>query len=190
MNWIEEIENYIPYNKQEEVDKKTILSFCDENEDALYRENTRGHMTSTGFVINETHTKVLMAFHNIYQSYSWTGGHNDGVSDFAYVAEKEVKEETGLNNVRRISEIISLDDLPVDTHMKKGKKVNAHRHYNITYLFEADENEEVHIKADENSALKWIPLIDMGKWVSEEIMMVVYNKIVERIEKQDYVQSK
>lgn len=186
MKWLEEIENYVPYNQQEEIDKETILAFCRANDDALYRENIDGHMTSTGFVINKEHTKVLMAFHNIYQSYSWTGGHNDGDPNFAYVAEKEVKEETGLQHVQLISNIISLDDLPVDRHIKKGKEVIAHRHYNVTYLFDADESEDIRIKEDENSDLKWIPLQELSKWVNEEIMLVVYDKIVERIIKHNY----
>lgn len=186
MEWLKEIADYKPYNIEEQQTKEYILNFCNTHENVLYRESCEGHMSSTGFVINHEHTKVLMAFHNIYQSYSWTGGHNDGDPDFKGVAEKEVREETGLANVKRISNLISLDDLPVETHIKKGVEVKEHRHFNLTYLFEADENAAVSIKEDENSAIKWIPFDEIENWVDEEIMIPVYKKIIERVQKRLY----
>lgn len=180
---IDAIRKYIPQDQQEEIDKKHILEMAEKHSNIFTRDCLKGHMTSTGFVVNQGHNKVLMAFHNIYQSYSWTGGHNDGDEDWAHVAEKEVLEETGLKNVKRISSIISIDDLPVDAHMKRGKPVIAHRHYNVTYVFEADENAPITIKADENSALKWIPFDEINQWVSEKEMIAVYNKIIERLKK-------
>lgn len=178
---IEAIKNYIPQDKQEEVDKKYILEMANTHSNIFTRDCLEGHMISTGFVVNQEHNKVLMAFHNIYQSYSWTGGHNDGDENWAYVAEKEVLEETGLEEVKRISSIISLDDLPVEAHIKRGKSVIAHRHFNVTYVFEADEESALCIKEDENSALKWIPFDEIEKWVSEKEMIVVYKKIIERV---------
>lgn len=186
MEWLKEIEEYKPYNEEEQRAKETILNFCKTHDNVLNRESVDGHMSSTGFVVNKDHTKVLMAFHNIYQSYSWTGGHNDGDPDFKSVAEKEVLEETGLSTVQRISQLISLDDLPVETHIKKGVEVKEHRHFNLTYLFEADENDKISIKEDENSALKWINFDEIEQWVDEEIMVPVYQKIIERIQKRFY----
>lgn len=187
MEWLNEIELYQPYDEEEKIAKQTILDFCHTHDNVYYRECLDGHITSTGFVINKEHTKVLMAFHNIYQSYSWTGGHNDGDTDSKYVATKEVLEETGLPSVKRISELISLDDLPVPEHTKHDKLVKEHRHFNLTYLFEADENDKVSIKEDENSALKWIEFGDLDTWVSEKEMLVVYKKIIERIKAGNYL---
>ncbi len=181
MEWLKEIEDYTPFDEEEKVAKETIIAFCKEHNNVLYRACLDGHLTSTGFVVNKEHNKVLMAFHNIYQSYSWTGGHNDGDSDSKHVAEKEVLEETGLTSVKRISNLISLDDLPVQEHVKNEQLVKEHRHYNLTYLFEADENDKLSIKEDENSALKWIDFDEIDLWVSEEIMIGVYEKIIKRI---------
>jgi ADP-ribose pyrophosphatase YjhB (NUDIX family) len=179
---IEAIKDYMPFDQQEEITKEHILKCASIYDNLFTRECEVGHMTSTGFVINKEHNKVLMAFHNIYQSYSWTGGHNDGDEDWLRVAEKEVLEETGLASVKCISSIISLDDLPVQEHMKRGKLVKEHRHYNVTYVFEADENASICIKEDENSALKWIPFNEIEQWISEQEMIPVYNKIIKRIE--------
>ena len=41
---------------------------------------------------------------------------------------------------------------------RRGKYVGSHVHLNVTYLLEADESEEIHIKDDENSGVKWVPI--------------------------------
>ena len=69
---------------------------------------------------------------------------------------REEKEEAGISNVRPVSEeIFSLESLTVDGHVKKGKYVSSHLHFNLTYLLEADSEEAVSIKADENSGVAW-----------------------------------
>ena len=120
------------------------------------RENAVAHMTASAWVVNRERTKVLMVYHNIYNSWSWLGGHADGETDLLSVAVREVKEEAGISNVRPVSEeIFSLESLTVDGHMKKGKYVSSHLHFNLTYLLEADSEEAVSIKADENSGVAW-----------------------------------
>ena len=85
-----------------------------------------------------------------------TGGHADGEEDLAAVALREVREETGVRSARLLSEdIFSLESLTVDGHEKKGKYVPSHLHLNVTYLLEADEEETVRVKKDENSAVGW-----------------------------------
>ena len=90
MNIIQEIENYVPFNKQEEADKKTILDFLNKYDDAFYRENELAHMTASAWVVNNNKDKILMAYHNIYDSWSWLGGHCDGNQNCLEVAIEEV----------------------------------------------------------------------------------------------------
>ena len=45
--------------------------------------------------------------------------------------------------------------MTVDGHEKRGKYVPSHLHLNVTYLLEADEEEVLRIKPDENSGVKW-----------------------------------
>ena len=141
---IDQIEKYKPYNEQEEKDKILILDWIRNNENAFSRENAVAHMTASAWVVNRERTKVLMVYHNIYNSWSWLGGHADGETDLLSVAVREVKEEAGISNVH-----------PVSEEMKKGKYVSGHLHFNLTYLLEADSEEAVSIKADENSGVAW-----------------------------------
>ena len=156
MGILEDIRNYKPYNEREEKDKEIILC-CLENEPNIFkRDNKLVHMTSSAWITNRDHTKILMAYHNIYKSFSWLGGHSDGNENCLEVAIKEAKEESGINNIKAISnDIFSIEVLTVDGHIKKGEYVSSHIHLNVTYLLEADDTDILKVKEDENSAVKW-----------------------------------
>ena len=169
-NLKESIEKFNPYNEQEEVDRRIMLNYINDFDDVLTRQNEYGHFTSSAFVMNKERTKILMVYHKIYNSWAWTGGHSDGDSDLLYVAMKEAKEETGIKNVSPISkDIYSLEILRVNGHEKRGKYVGSHLHLNVTYLLEADEREEVHIKEDENNGVKWVPIDKILEVTSETL---------------------
>ena len=66
---------------------------------------------------------------------------------------------------------------------KRGKYVPSHLHLNVTYLFEADMDEELRVKADENSAVGWIPAEEVAGRVSEPWMMKrIYAKLMKKAE--------
>ena len=139
-------------------------------------------MTSSAFVINKNKDKVLMVYHNIFNSWSWTGGHADGEEDLLLVAVNEAKEETGVKKISPVSNsIISLDLLPVFGHIKKEKYIPSHLHISIAYLVEADENEPLIVKFDENSAVQWIPIDEIASYSNEPHMKKIYKKIVSKI---------
>ena len=153
---IEEIEKYEPFNEMEERDKELILRALRREENVFSRENSLCHMTASAWISSPDRTKVLMAYHNIYDSWSWLGGHADGDTDLLRVALKEAEEESGLSKVKPLmQDIFSLEVLTVDGHMKKGKYVSSHLHLNVTYLLEADDREMVHAKEDENRGVRW-----------------------------------
>ena len=182
---IRQIENYPPFNEQEEKDKALILGWISNNENAFSRENTVAHITASAWVVNKDRSKVLMVYHNIYNSLSWLGGHADGETDLLSVAIREVKEEAGIAHVRPVSEnIFSLESLTVDGHVKKGKYISSHLHLNITYLLEADSEEDVRIKADENSGVAWFtPEEALQKSTEPWIVERVYGKLIEKVKR-------
>ncbi len=187
----ENIEKFIPYNEQEEVDRRIMLNYINDFNDVLTRKNEYGHFTSSSFILNKERTKMLMAYHKIYKSWAWTGGHSDGDSDLLYVAMKEAKEETGIKNVKPISsDIYSLELICVNGHEKRGKYVCSHVHLNVTYLLEADEKEEIHIKEDENSGVRWVPIdkileVSSEPWVRDR----VYAKIIDKMKKDGIIKN-
>ena len=155
----EAIAAYQPWNEQEERDQAVLLDFLDRYPDAFLRSNLLEHMTASAWVVNPRRNKVLLVYHKLYDSWSWTGGHADGETDLLAVALREVREETGVQKVRPVSpEIYSLEVLTVDGHEKHGAYVPSHLHMNVTYLLEADESESLRICEAENSGVRWFGL--------------------------------
>ena len=185
----ENLEEFEPYNEQEEVDKKIILDYINNFDDTLTRQNKYGHFTSSAFVLNKERTKILMVYHKIYNSWAWPGGHSDGDSNLLNVAMKEAKEETGIKNVIPIfKNIYSIEIISVNGHEKSEKYISSHVHLNVTYLLEADENEKIHIKEDENSGVKWVPIDNVLDLTSETwVRDRVYAKIIEKMKKGDVI---
>lgn len=187
MNLKEQIENYKPYNEQEEKDKQTMLKYLNTFDDCLTRNNEFGHFTASSWAVNKERTKVLMIYHNIYQSWAWSGGHADGESDLLGTAIRELKEETGVENVTVVKpDIFSLEIATVDGHVKRGKYVSSHVHLNLTYLLEVDENEILKIKPDENSGVKWVNLEDVEKESTEKwICANIYRKLNDKLRRNE-----
>ena len=185
MSIYDEIARYVPFNEQETRDKAGILRFLERNEDAFSRENRIAHMTASAWVVNPRRDRVLMVYHKIYDSWSWTGGHADGERDLLAVALREVTEETGVKTVRPVTaDIFSLEILTVDGHEKRGEYVSSHLHLNVTYLLEADDTEPLRICEDENKGVAWFSL-DEALAASTEPWFVkrIYSKLNEKLKK-------
>lgn len=182
---IDDLKRYVPYNEQERIDKEIIINFLERNIDAYTRDNKIAHVTVSSFVINKNKDKMIMAYHNIFDSFSWLGGHVDGELDLIKVAKKELMEESGLTSFTLLSEdIFSLEVLTVNGHIKNNQYVPSHLHLNITYLFEANELDELHIKEDENSEIRWFTFEEglkasKEKWMKERI----YSKLISKVRK-------
>lgn len=185
MNFIDEIRKYLPVNEQEAVDRNVILDLIDVyGQKLLNRENSAVHISSSGFIVNQSLTKTLVIYHNIYKAWTWTGGHADGEPNLLNVALKEAMEETGARQIKPLFEQPAvLDILSVPAHIKNGRYVNTHLHISVGYLLAADENQPIYIKADENSGVQWIMLRDLFEYCAEPEMAGVYRKLLNRLEK-------
>ena len=183
MEIYEQIKAYRPWNEQERQDQVLILDFLRKNSDAFYRTNLLAHMTASAWVVNPQRSKVLMVYHRLYDSWSWAGGHADGEEDLLAVALREVREETGVQRLRPVTEeIYSLEVLTVDGHEKRGRYVPSHLHLNVTYLLETEEDQPLRICEAENSGVAWFSLADAlsastEPWFIERI----YKKLNEKL---------
>ena len=185
MKIMDDIARYVPFNEQEQRDQAEILRYLAQHDDAFLRTNRIAHMTASAWVVNPTRDKVLMVYHKIYDSWSWTGGHADGETDLLAVALREVTEETGVRSVRPVAEdIYSLEVLTVDGHEKRGEYVSSHLHLNVTYLLEADDAEALRICEDENKGVAWFTL-DGALAASTEPWFVkrIYTKLNEKLKR-------
>lgn len=179
--YIDSIRAYVPQDAQEAADQAMILDYIARFPDILSRNNPIAHISSSGFVVNAGASKVLMAHHNIFRVWAWTGGHADGETDLLSVALREAREETGAVHILPLStEIASVDILPVWGHVRRGKYVCAHQHLNVSYLLTADEGDPLRPRAGENTQVAWLDAERMLEITNEWQMDYVYTKLLDR----------
>ena len=78
MSILEDIRAFAPGCEQEQRDREAMLEFLAVHEDAFLRTNLTAHMTASAWVLSRDRRRVVMVYHNLYRSWSWTGGHADG----------------------------------------------------------------------------------------------------------------
>lgn len=177
---MEEILKMLPHDETKRMIFRQWIEQYGEN---LLERMPEGHFTASGFIFNPEKTKTLMVFHNIYQSWAWTGGHADGKRDLLAVALREAREETGVQHIRPIDgTVCAADILPVAAHSKSGRPIAAHVHLNVTFALECEEADALRVKPDENSAVGWIPLAELPEKISpsDAMMIPIYEKIIRK----------
>lgn len=186
MSLIEDLTAYQPFNEQEAADKQVILAALRDNAPACFDRSAQAHMACSIWTVSPDALQTLAVYHNIYDSWSWIGGHADGEQDLAAVALRELEEETGVRG-RLLpcgpGGIYSCEVLTVDGHIKRGSYVSSHLHLNVTYLAVADPAEPIRVKPDENSAVAWMPVEELYErssepWIKERI----YRKLIDKLQ--------
>lgn len=185
MALIDDIRAYEPFNEQEAVDRLAILRAL-ADDPHVFDRSAPAHMACSIWTVDPARQRTLLVYHNLYNSWSWIGGHADGERDLARVALRELEEETGVAGARLVpcgpGGIFSLEVLTVDGHEKRGRYVGSHLHLNVTYLAVASPEEPLRVKPDENSGVRWVDLDDVCT-VSTEPWIVgrIYRKLIGKL---------
>ena len=93
MNLLDQLFAYTPVNEQEASDKEEMIRWLGQGSDLFTRDNRAAHFTASAWVVSPDRKQVLMAYHNLYDSWAWLGGHADGERDLLSVALREVRED-------------------------------------------------------------------------------------------------
>lgn len=181
MNLKKQIENYIPFDEQEERDKEQFLKFINNFENVLTRENILGHFSSSAFIVNKERTKMLVVYHIINDGWIYPGGHADGENNLLSVAIREVNEETGLKTKVLNNSIFGIQSVAVKGHIKRGSYVSAHIHFDVIYLMEADDTIPLIYKEDESKGIKWIPFEEATNESICDFIRPIHKKLINKL---------
>ncbi len=169
---IKQLTVYTPFSPQERTKHQQMLTFLTRNENGFHSKYLPGHITGSAWITNLRKTKVLMTHHIKLEKWLQLGGHADGSRDILSVALREAEEESGLDSVRPLS----LHIFDVDVHtIPERKHFPNHFHYDVRFLFEADETEPFHV-SDESFNLQWMDLEEVQIFNDEDSIMRLVEK--------------
>jgi 8-oxo-dGTP pyrophosphatase MutT (NUDIX family) len=161
------LKNYQPAESDRASVAERIISFVESCEDCAERSHLEGHLTGSAWVVNPSRTKALLMHHRKLDKWMQPGGHADGEVDLFEVALLEAREESGLENIHPVSREV----FDVDIHeIPRFKDVPPHYHYDVRFLFEADDSEHPQ-RNDESHEVAWIELTEISKYTDEESVL-------------------
>lgn len=143
--------NYYPTDPTEVLAKQRMLDFIVNNPNCFERTLSQGHFTASCWLLNKDMDRVLLTHHAKLNVWLQLGGHCDGDSDLAAVALKEAHEESGLSNIKLISNQI----FDIDVHViPANKRESEHLHYDVRFLLQQQDDAPVIIN-HESTDLRW-----------------------------------
>jgi 8-oxo-dGTP pyrophosphatase MutT (NUDIX family) len=174
---IEALRNFQPSTAREAEMRERIAKFVAAHDNCYSRELLTGHVTGSAWIVDPRRTMTLLTHHAKLNLWLQPGGHADGDPDVLSVAEREMREETGLTGRVLLAGAI----FDVDAHdIPERKGVPAHVHYDIRFAFEADPSLPLNV-SDESHDLAWVPLLEVaGRNTDESVLRMVEKTLAGR----------
>ncbi|GHN01497.1 NUDIX hydrolase [Cytophagales bacterium WSM2-2] len=168
------ISSFRSYQTEFSEEEKFIPLFLEllQQDSCFHRTHLPGHITGSAWVVNHDRTKTVLVHHAKLNKWVQPGGHADGDENILRVAMREAEEETGLKRLQPTEGIFD-----VDVHLIPARKdFPEHFHYDIRFMIEADESEEI-VVSEESHDVKWILLSELEKFTAERSVLRLKDKL-------------
>ena len=77
--------------------------------------------------------------------------------------------------------IYAIQSAPVKGHIKSGKYVSSHIHFDVLYLMEADDRIPLKYKENESKGVKWISFEEADDKTMCDFIRPIHKKIIEKL---------
>lgn len=170
------VENYL-IKHPKNIHALQVLQFLNQHDIFWQRENEYGHITSSAWVVNPTRDKVLLTHHKKLDIWVQLGGHVEPEDNSIYEAcERELKEESGLKEFQLLSKEIF--DIDVHKIPKSSSGFPEHFHFDIRFIFEANDEEVISFDPIESNKVRWISIKDISQFTQEESVIRMAEKVI------------
>tara|TARA_R110002096_G_scaffold229871_3_gene419501 strand:- start:388 stop:939 length:552 start_codon:yes stop_codon:yes gene_type:complete len=148
--------------------------FVSQNAECFERSLEKGHVTGSGWIVDEAGKRTLLTHHRKLNIWLQPGGHADGNSDVLAVAMQECQEETGLANLSPVtSEIFDLDVHGIPAR----KDEPSHFHYDVRFLIQ-HSGDDAYTVTEESHDLAWVAMDSLEDYTEEWSMRRMRGKAV------------
>ncbi len=161
------LERYVPMDERDDAQRRRIEAFVREHPECFQRSLAHGHLTGSAWLLDSTGQRVLLTHHRKLDRWLQLGGHADGDPNLLEVALREAREESGIHDIRPLSEeIFDLDVHPIPRTAAHA----AHLHFDIRFLLQVCGCDDF-VVSDESHALGWFTREDLAAMDLDEAVL-------------------
>ncbi len=150
--------------------------------DCFQRTCRPGHVTGSAWVLSHDRRRCLLVHHGKLDRWLQPGGHADGESAIEEVALREVREETGLVDLKLPTIDGLLVPLDLDVHLIPARfdadgniQEDAHEHHDVRFLIIAHADQAIAI-SEESHDLGWFTREEVLQLTDEESVLRMLRK--------------
>ena len=148
------------------------LDFVSSNTNCFERTLGTGHVTGSALILDTSRCRVLLTHHRKLNKWLQPGGHADGDSDVMNVAMREAIEETGLAEIKLMTDQL----LDVDIHLiPSSGRETQHLHYDCRLLL-CSVGSDSYVVSEESNDLAWVPMDRISDYTTEESIARMVDK--------------
>lgn len=159
------IELYRPQGPAETADLERVRELVKRAEDPWSRENPL-HLTASAIIMHPASRRVLLRWHDRLGMWLQVGGHGDpGEHDPVAIVLREAHEETGLTDLRLVSDLMHVVIVPVPA--VGGEP--AHEHADLRYVLATDDPDSARPE-NPRSPLRWLGFDEARRLMGLDIL--------------------
>lgn len=156
---------YRPQGPAETADLERVRELVKRAEDPWSRENPL-HLTASAVIVHPASRRVLLRWHDRLGMWLQVGGHGDpGEHDPVAIVLREAHEETGLTDLRLVSDLMHVVIVPVPA--VGGEP--AHEHADLRYVLATDDPDSARPE-NPRSPLRWLGFDEARRLMGLDIL--------------------
>ena len=154
---LRQLDAHQPADAKEARDIELIKRLIAEHPNIISQNCEVGHITASALVVDLSSARVLLHFHKRLRRWLQVGGHADYETDFAQVALREAREETGLTDLSFYPPTIDPAPIDYDVHtIPQHADMPAHLHLDFRYLLITQNPVALAPAAGESTRFRWL----------------------------------
>lgn len=159
------IDSYRPHDLAEATDVELVRELVKQVRDPWSRENPL-HLTASGLIVHPATRRVLLRWHQRLGMWLQVGGHGDpGEQDPVEIVLREAREETGLTDLRVVSDLMHVVVVPVPAAGDEP----AHQHADLRYVLATDDPEAARPE-NPRSPLRWLSFDEAKELMGQDVL--------------------
>lgn len=146
-----------PADAKEADDIELIKRLIAEHPNIINKNCEVGHITASALIVDVTSQRALLHYHKRLRRWLQVGGHADFETDFAQVALREAREETGLPDLSFFPATEDIAPIDYDVHsIPQQGDMPRHLHLDFRYLLLTRAPHALAPALGESTRFRWL----------------------------------